>query len=144
MTTKQEKLDLLGGVRFFKDLSKKDLTRVLETAKETLHREGESVITEGRGGVGFHLIIDGKAKVVRGGRSVATLGPGEFFGEMALVDDAPRSASVIAETDLTTVVLSKWEFRPLVKSNPELAWKMIEHLVGRVREEQTGRDALIC
>jgi len=144
LATKQEKLDLLGGVPFFKDLSKKDLTRVLETAKETLHKEGQSVITEGRGGVGFHLITDGKAKVIRGGRTVATLGPGEFFGELALVDDAPRSASVIAETDLTTVVLSKWEFRPLVKSNPELAWKMIEHLVGRVREEQTGRDALIC
>jgi CRP-like cAMP-binding protein len=144
LTTKQEKLDLLGRVPLFRGLSKKDLNRVLETAKETLHKEGDSVITEGRGGVGFHLIIDGKAKVVRGERTVATLGPGEFFGEMALVDDAPRSASVIAETDLVTVVLSKWDFRPLVKLNPELAWKMIEHLVARVREEQTGRDALIC
>lgn len=144
MTTKQEKLDLLGQVPLFRDLSKKDLTRVLETAKETLHREGASVITEGRGGVGFHLITEGKAKVLRAGRTVATLGPGEFFGEMALVDDAPRSASVIAETDLSTVVISKWEFRPLLKHHPELAWKMIEHLVARVREEQTGRDAAIC
>ena len=144
MTTKQEKLDLLGQVRLFRDLSKKDLTRVLETAKETLHREGDSIITEGRGGVGFHLITEGKAKVLRAGRTVATLGPGEFFGEMALVDDAPRSASVIAETDLSTVVISKWEFRPLLKTHPELAWKMIEHLVARVREEQTGRDAAIC
>lgn len=144
MTTKQEKLDLLGQVPLFRDLSKKDLTRVLETAKETLHREGTSVITEGRGGVGFHLITEGKAKVLRAGRTVATLGPGEFFGEMALVDDAPRSASVIAETDLSTVVISKWEFRPLLKHHPELAWKMIEHLVARVREEQTGRDAAIC
>jgi CRP-like cAMP-binding protein len=75
---------------------------------------------------------------------VAELSSGEFFGEMALVDDAPRSASVLAATDLTTVVISKWEFRPLVKSHPELAWKLIEHLVERVREEQTGRDALIC
>jgi CRP-like cAMP-binding protein len=72
------------------------------------------------------------------------LGPGEFFGEMALVDDAPRSASVIAESDLSTVVISKWEFRPLLKNHPELAWKMVEHLVARVREEQTGRDAAIC
>lgn len=144
MTTKQEKLDLLGQVPLFRDLSKKDLNRVLETAKETLHREGVSIITEGRGGVGFHLITEGKAKVLRAGRTVATLGPGEFFGEMALVDDAPRSASVIAESDLSTVVISKWEFRPLLKNHPELAWKMVEHLVARVREEQTGRDAAIC
>jgi CRP-like cAMP-binding protein len=51
---------------------------------------------------------------------------------------------VVAAVDLTTVVLSKWEFRPLLKDHPEMAWKMIEHLVARVREEQTGRDALVC
>ncbi len=144
MATKQEKLELLGAVPLFGDLSKKNLERLLETAKESHHREGESVVTEGRGGVGFHLITDGKAKVVRSGRTVAHLGPGEFFGEMALVDDAPRSASVLAETDLETLVISKWEFRPLLKSNPEMAWVLIEHLVARVREEQTGRDALVC
>jgi CRP/FNR family cyclic AMP-dependent transcriptional regulator len=144
LATKQEKLDLLGAVPLFNDLVKKDLEKILGTAKETHHDEGESVVTEGRGGVGFHLIIDGKAKVVRGGRTVAHLGPGEFFGEMALVDDAPRSASVFAESDLETIVISKWEFRPLLKSHPEMAWNLIEHLVARVREEQTGRDALIC
>ena len=144
MATKQEKLDLLGAVPLFDDLSKKDLERILNTGKETTHGEGEAVVTEGRGGVGFHLIVHGKARVVRGQRTVAHLGPGEFFGEMALVDDGPRSASVYADTDLTTLVISKWEFRPLVRSHPELAWKLIEHLVTRVREEQTGRDALIC
>jgi CRP-like cAMP-binding protein len=145
LATKQEKLDLLGGaVPLFSDLSKKELERILNEVKETFHNEGESVVTEGRGGVGFHLISDGKAKVVRGGRTVAHLGPGEFFGEMALVDDGARSASVIAETDLTTLVISKWEFRPLVKAHPDMAWKLIEYLVARVREEQTGRDALIC
>ena len=143
MATKQEKVDLLGAVPLFSDLSKKDLERIHNTAKETFHKEGDSIITEGRGGVGFHLIIDGKAQVVRGERTAATLGPGEFFGEMALVDDAPRSATVTAGTDLTTLVISKWEFRPLVKSHPEMAWKLIEYLVARVREEQTGRDALL-
>ncbi len=144
MASKQEKLDLLGAVPLFSGISKKDLERVLGTAKETHHKEGDSIVTEGRGGVGFHLIIDGKARVVRSGRTVAHLGPGEFFGEMALVDDAPRSASVIADSDLATMVVSKWEFRPLLKNQPEMAWKLIEHLVARVREEQTGRDALIC
>ena len=144
LATKQEKMELLGGVPFLSDLSKRDLNKVLDIAKPTVHTEGAEVMTEGRGGVGFHLITDGKAKVQRGGRTVATLGPGEFFGEMALVDDGPRSASVLADTDLTTLVISKWEFRPLVKSHPELAWKLIEHLVVRLREEQTGRDLLVC
>jgi CRP/FNR family transcriptional regulator len=144
LATKTEKLDLLGAVPLFSGLSKKDLNRVMSTAKDARHSQGQEVMTEGHGGVGFHLIVDGKAKVVRNGRTVATLGPGEFFGEMALVDDAPRSASVVADTDLNTLVISKWEFRPLLKSQPEMAWKLIEHLVGRVREEQTGRDALIC
>jgi CRP/FNR family transcriptional regulator len=125
-------------------MSKKDLNKILAAAKDALHRQSQEVMTEGHGGVGFHLIVDGKAKVVRGSRTVATLGPGEFFGEMALVDDGPRSASVVADTDLTTLVISKWEFRPLLKNHPEMAWKLIEHLVERVREEQTGRDALIC
>jgi CRP-like cAMP-binding protein len=144
LATKQEKLELLGAVPLFSDLTKKDLERILATTKETHHADGDSVVTEGRGGVGFHLITDGKARVVRSGRTVAHLGPGEFFGEMALVDDAPRSASVVAESELETVVISKWEFRPLLKTHPEMAWKLIEHLVARVREEQTGRDALIC
>jgi CRP/FNR family transcriptional regulator len=144
LATKQEKLDLLGSVPLFSDVSKKDVERILNTVKETFHNEGDSIVTEGRGGVGFHLIIDGKVRVIRGDRTVVHLGPGEFFGEMALVDDGPRSASVIADTDLVTLVISKWEFRPLVKAHPELAWKLIEYLVARVREEQTGRDALIC
>jgi CRP-like cAMP-binding protein len=144
LATKQESLQLLGGVPFLSDLSKRDLDKVLAIAKPTVHTEGSEVMTEGHGGVGFHLITDGKAKVQRAGRTVATLGPGEFFGEMALVDDGPRSASVLADTDLTTLVISKWEFRPLVKSHPDLAWKLIEHLVVRLREEQTGRDLLVC
>ncbi len=144
MVTKQEKLELMGGVPLFNGLNKKELNKVFDTAKVVWHNEGQEVMSEGRGGVGFHLIVDGKAKVVRHGRTVATLGPGEFFGEMALVDDAPRSASVVADTKLSTLVISKWEFRPMVKDHPELAWKLIEHLVHRVREEQTGRDALVC
>ena len=144
MVTKKEKLDRLGSVPLFNDLSKKDLEKILDRTKESFHVAGDVVIDEGRAGIGFHLILEGKANVVRHGRTAAKLGPGEFFGEMALVDDGPRSATVVADSDLTTVVLSKWEFRPLLKDHPEMAWKMIEHLVQRVREEQTGRDALVC
>ncbi|MEX1125032.1 MAG: cyclic nucleotide-binding domain-containing protein [Acidimicrobiia bacterium] len=144
MVTKKEKLEKLGSVPLFHGLSQKDLERILDRMKETFHIAGDTVIVEGRAGIGFHLILDGEAVVLRNGRTAARLGSGEFFGEMALVDDGPRSASVVAGSDLTTVVLSKWEFRPLLKDHPEMAWRMIEHLVARVREEQTGRDALVC
>jgi CRP/FNR family transcriptional regulator, cyclic AMP receptor protein len=102
------------------------------------------VLTEGRSGVGFHLIVGGEVKVITNGRTVARLGPGEFFGEMALVDDSPRMATIVAESDVSTIVISKWDFRALVKEHPELAWRLIEHLVFRVREEQSGRAALLC
>jgi CRP-like cAMP-binding protein len=89
------------------------------------------------------LITKGTADVVRSGRKVDSLKPGDFFGEMTLIDGAPRSASVIATSELTTIVLSQWEFRPLVKNHPEMAWKMLLHLSGRVRAEQSARDAAI-
>ncbi len=128
-----------GGVPLFSDLSQKELGRVIDRTKEMVHGEGDSIVTEGHGGIGFHLILDGTAKVVRGGRKVADLGPGEFFGEMTLIDGAPRSASVIATSDLATMVLPSWEFRPLVKAHPEMAWKLITYLNRRVREEQGAR-----
>ncbi len=144
MVTKKETIERLGSVPLFKGLSQKDLEKILDRTKESFHVAGDVVIDEGKAGIGFHLILEGSASVVRNGRTAARLGPGDFFGEMALVDDGPRSATVLAATDLTTVVLSKWEFRPLLKDHPEMAWSMIEHLVHRVREEQTGRDALVC
>jgi len=144
LVTKKEKLEKLGSVPLFEGLTQKDLERILDRMKESFHVGGTNVIDEGRAGIGFHLILEGDAHVLRHGRVAARLGPGEFFGELALVDDGPRSATVVAVTDLTTAVLSKWEFRPLLKDHPEMAWKLIEYLVARVREEQTGRDALVC
>lgn len=143
LATKKEKVEKLSSVPLFSELSQKDLGRLCDMSKETVHRAGQSVVTEGRGGVGFHLILSGEAKVVRGGRTVANLGPGDFFGEMTLIDGAPRSATVFAETDLTTAVLSQWEFRPLVKASPDMAWKLIVYLTGRVREEQKASDAVL-
>ena len=143
MATKQEKLDLLGGVPLFAGLGKRDLQRVLNSAKPTEHLAGEVILTEGQSGVGFHLIVRGAVKVVTNGRTVARLGPGEFFGEMALVDDSPRMATVVAESDLSTMVISKWDVRARVNDQAELAWKLIEHRVFRIREEQSGRSALL-
>lgn|SRR5690606_31711561 len=135
-------MEMLSGVPLFGDLSQKDLKNLVESGKEVHHEAGKEVMTEGNGGIGFHLILDGSAKVTRSGRTVAKLGAGEFFGEMAVIDDGPRSASVVAETAMTTFFLSRWDFRPIIKNSPEMAWKLVQHLVGRLREEQTGRSAV--
>ena len=143
MPTKKETLARLGTVPLFSDLSQKDLGRILDRTKETVHKEGESVVSEGHGGIGFHLITEGTADIVRSGRKVDSIKAGDFFGEMTLIDGAPRSASVIATSDLTTIVLSQWEFKPLIKAHPEMAWKLLIYLTGRVRVEQSARDAAI-
>lgn len=125
-------------------MSQKDLNKILESGKEVRHSAGEEIMIEGHGGIGFHLIIDGEAKVTRKGKTLAKLGPGDFFGEMAMIDDGPRTASVSATTDMTAFFVSRWEFRPILKSDPELAWKLLRHLVERLRDEQTGREAMVC
>lgn len=144
MATKKEKLNLLSGVPLFEGMSQKDLEKILASGKEVAHPAGEEIMTEGHGGIGFHLIIDGEAKVTRKGKTLAKLGPGDFFGEMAVIDDGPRTASVVATTDINAFFMSRWEFRPILKSDPELSWKLMRHLVTRLRDEQTGRDAMVC
>ena len=144
MASKKDRINHLKGVPLFEGLSQKDLETILSGGRDVHHSAGQTIISEGStGGVGFHLILHGVVRVVRDGRTLAKLGPGQFFGEMAVIDDGPRSASVIADTDVDAFFISRWEFRPLLKGNPDLTWKLIQHRVGRVREEQSARAALI-
>jgi CRP/FNR family transcriptional regulator, cyclic AMP receptor protein len=142
LASKKEKLESLAAVPLFRDLSNRDLGRILENSKEVDHSAGQTVVSEGHEGAGFHMILSGNAKVVRGGRTVATLSPGEYFGEMALLDGGRRTATVVADTDLVTLYIAQWGFKPLVRDNPQMAWKLVVHLTKRLREEQKGRDAL--
>ena len=142
MVTKKESLERLGSVRLFAGLSKADLKYLLDISKVVHHNEGHIIISEGDRGAGFQLILEGEARVVRGGRTVARLGPGAFFGEMALIDEGPRTATVIAATPLTVLAIAAWEFRPLVQRRPQMAWKLLVYLTGRLREAQKKEDAL--
>ena len=105
MVTKKESLERLGSVRLFDGLSKADIRILYEITKIVHHDEGHTIISEGDQGAGFQLILEGEARVVRGGRTVARLGPGEFYGEMALIDQGARTATVIAATPLTVLAL---------------------------------------
>jgi CRP/FNR family transcriptional regulator len=98
--------------------------------------EGDTITSEGKSGVGFFVIEDGNATVSIDGKIVRTLGPGEFFGEIALIDSGPRSATIVATTDLRCQGLTAWEFRPFIEDHPEVAWPMLETLASRLRDAE--------
>ena len=129
-------LQLLGSVGLFEGLSKKELTQVHKQAREGEFSAGDVIVTEGETGVGFHLILSGRAKVLAGNRTIATLGPGDFFGELSLIDRGPRTATVIANSTLKTLSLVSWEFLPMLDRNPSIARKLLVAITGRLRNER--------
>ncbi len=129
-------LKLLQRVPLFADFDRGDLGRLARTFKERTFDAGSTVAQEGKGGAGFFVIESGEATVsVRGGEH-GKLGPGDYFGEIALIDDGARSATITAESDLHCYGLTSWEFRPLVESNASIAWKLLETLAKRLRAAQ--------
>ena len=125
--------DLLKRVPLFSDLHGRDLELLAASFKERRFDEGETVASEGSTGIGFFVIGEGEVGVTVHGTQRATLGPGDYFGEVALIDEGARSASIVAKTPLTAYGLTAWEFRPLVESNGKVAWKLLQTLANRLR-----------
>jgi len=142
MFSKKERVSRLGQVRLFKELSKSDLKELEDIGRVVEHAAGHTIIDQGESGAGFHMILSGEVKVVRGGRTVARLGPGEAFGEMALIDGGPRTATVVAETDTTTFAIATWDFRALVKKRPGMSWSLLLSMTERLREAQRKEDEI--
>jgi CRP/FNR family cyclic AMP-dependent transcriptional regulator len=130
--------EALRNVPLFKDLDENDLERLSRQMKERTFAEGTAVTTEGDTGAGFFVITDGNATVSVAGEQKATLGPGDHFGEIALIDEGVRSASITAATDLRCFGLTPWEFRPFVEEHPHVAWALLKTLAGLLRTAQTG------
>ena len=130
---KQDPVKMLADVPIFEGLSKKELSQIAGAAKEITHRQGSVLARQGQSGVGFFLILDGSAGVKVGERSRGRLGPGDFFGEISLLDGGPRTATVTAETDVVTLGLTPWDFKRLVESNPAIAAKMLKVMAQRLR-----------
>lgn len=126
----------LARVPLFAGVDPKSLKRLAKQMSERSFSEGSVVATEGQSGVGFFLIEEGNATVSIGDERIRSLGPGDYFGEIALIDDGPRSATVVAATDLRCRGMSAWEFRPFVQEHPEFAWPLLVTLVSRLREAQ--------
>jgi CRP/FNR family cyclic AMP-dependent transcriptional regulator len=132
--------EILSRVPLFAAVDRKQLSKLVERMSERTFAEGESAVEEGRGGAGFWLIESGDANVSIGGRSVRTLGPGDYFGEIALIDDGLRSASVVAATDLTCRGIAAWEFKAFITEHPEAAWAIMQTLARRLREAETRAE----
>jgi len=130
-------LELLENVSLFSGLNQRQLKRLARDFKERDFQPGTTPLKEGHmSGIGFFVITDGEASVMRDGKEVARLGPGDHFGELGLISDRARTATVTAETALRTAMLASWEFKEFVQENPDVAWKLLQHVVDLLDEAE--------
>lgn len=137
MVGQRASLEYLSSVPLFSGLSKRDLRRVAEAAEEITVEEGETLVDQGRPGDELFVVLKGKAVVRRNNRKVGDLGPGEYFGELALLDRLPRAASVIASTPMTLLVLGRRRFGDVLEEVPGMATTLLASMAGRLRDAHT-------
>ena len=127
-------MEVLKQVPLFQGLPEKQLKIVASEMTERRFGEGQELTAEGGGGAGFFVIESGTAKVTIDGEERRTLGPRDYFGEIALIDGGLRTATITATSDGVAYGLTRWQFKPLVETNGEIAWPLLELLAGRIRE----------
>jgi CRP-like cAMP-binding protein len=133
---KQRKNEALSNVILFSGCDSKEISQIASLTTEVDVPEGKVLAREGEPGREFYVILDGKAAVSIDGRDVATLGPGDFFGEMALLDQGPRVATVVASTPMDVAVLDPREFATLIEEHPAVARKVLKVMAQRLREAE--------
>ena len=138
MKRREDVLAYLGKVPLFSACTKKDLTHISKYSDRVQVPAGTKMTEEGRVGYEFYVILDGKVSVSKGGREVNTLGPGDAFGELALLDRAPRNATVEAVTDVEALVMGQREFTAALDLVPTLAHKLLTGLARRIHEVDAG------
>jgi CRP/FNR family cyclic AMP-dependent transcriptional regulator len=125
--------DMLKRVPLFAGLDNKELQQIATSMRERRFRAGDTVTQEGAGGVGFFVVQEGEADVKVGGESKGSVGPGDYFGEIALINESPRTATLTARTDMVCYGMTPWDFRPLVESNSTIAWKLLTAMAEKMR-----------
>lgn len=130
-------IDLIRGIPLFAEADDKFLDRLAGEFIERTYAPGEAITEEGEAGRTFVVIERGEATVTVHGQEVGKLGPGQAFGEMALIDKSARSATITADSEVHGYQLPVWSFRPLVESHPEMAWALLEALAERVRTAES-------
>jgi CRP-like cAMP-binding protein len=127
---------VLAKVPLFSMLKQKDLAGLARSAHDMTFPPGKVLTAEEETGVTFGVIVAGRARVTVHGRPARVLGPGDYFGEMALIDHSYRSAEITAETEVRCLLFTAWVFRPFAMAHPETAWALLEMMVQRVREAE--------
>jgi CRP/FNR family cyclic AMP-dependent transcriptional regulator len=130
------KLELLGNVRLFSTCNKRELARIASLVDEVEAPKGKVLVRQGDTGQECFVIAEGRAKATMRGKGTAMLGPGSFFGEMSLLDQGPRSATISAETDMRLLVLGSREFSALVNEVPVVAVRIMRGLAERLRDAE--------
>jgi CRP-like cAMP-binding protein len=126
-------VEALRRVPLFADLTKREVQQIARLFKERRFSEGQTVVQEGSGGAAFFVIESGEAKVFVGGKERSTLKPGDYFGEIALIDEGTRMATITASSELVCYGLTYWDFRPLVEENGVIGWKLLQRLAKILR-----------
>jgi len=135
MAVKTDPTESLRRVPLFAGMDKKELDLVARLLKEQPYSAGTIIVKSGSGGHGLYIIKEGRVTVVREGQAVATLGPGQFFGEISVLDGGPRTADVRADTDTVCLTLISWEVKPLLMEAPTITYKMLLEMVKRLRSQ---------
>lgn len=124
-------LEIMRMVNLFEGVSDRDLEHLADSLKERSFSEGDVILTEGEGGVGFFVIGEGTVTYSVDGKDVRSGSPGEYFGEVALISDGQRSATVTAASDVTVYGMTLWDFRALVQNNPDVASRLLQVMAER-------------
>jgi len=126
-------IDVLERVPLFAGLERKELESIAASMRERTFPAGETVTQEGAGGAGFFVVENGEAEVTVHGELRGRIGPGDYFGEIALLTGSNRTATILAKSDLHCYGMTPWDFRPLVESNPGIAWKLLQSMAEKLR-----------
>lgn len=132
---------VLRPVGIFVGMSESELKKIAKQMREIRHPKGAEIICRGAQGVGFMVILEGEAEVETVDGRRRKLGPGDHFGEMALLDAEGRSATITARTDLVAAAVAEWSFKPFLLEHPEVAFRLLETLSRRLREAEASKGA---
>jgi CRP-like cAMP-binding protein len=124
--------DTLKKVPLFASLDDKQIDRIASSMRERRYGAGDTVTEQGAGGVGFFVVEEGEADVTVDGEPKGTVGPGDYFGEIALLSDSPRTATLTAKSDMLCYGMTAWDFKPLVESNADIAWKLLTAMAAKL------------
>jgi len=133
--------EFLARVPIFSNCTPQEIMAITAVAQESGFQAGQIIVTQGTPGQAFYLVLSGRVEIIRDGQSLGAFGPGDFFGEMSLLDQAPRSATIRALESTLCLMLSSWDFKALLESHPSIAVKLLEILSRRLRvaDERLGR-----